>query len=305
MTPSRKLLAATSLLGVGLFGCTQVIDHTPDGGDAGGNGADANGGMDAGPGQDAGPSDGGGNPDGGPANTGYCNVNGTWELADGGTLMSQAGSCQSVTCSIGCGCLLLGGNPDCLCTGGLPPDGGEVCIQPNCGVVQCEAPCACVDQVNSACWCPTNLDSGTPVCTFGQDHTCNDDTGVSANWGVCNANGTCTCNAGFVSDPSTGKCTPQSVQGSCAGQADSGTFYCDATACAAGTSCASDIICSAGSCAPQLQIPLDGNCHQTCSQTGPACPLGQNCTQIPAAYDCMSPSVQWICCDSDGGCLKH
>jgi len=299
MTTSRTLLAA-SLLGLGLAGCTQIIDHTPDGGD---------GGMDSGPGQDAGPGDGGpsfdgGNADGGPLGAGYCNVNGTWELADGGPLSSQLGSCQSAECAIGCGCLLLGGNPDCLCTGGLPPDGGEVCIQPNCGVVNCEGPCACVDQVNSACWCPSSApDSGTAVCTFGQDHTCNDNLGVSANWGVCNANGTCTCDAGFVNDPATGLCTPQAVQGQCAGQNDAGTFYCMAPTCPANMACASNILCSGGSCAPQLQIPLDGDCHTICSQTGPACPQGQNCTQLPGAWDCTSTSVLWVCCD-DAGCLK-
>ena len=44
------------------------------------------------------------------------------------------------------------------------------------------------------------------VCTFGQDHTCNDDLEVSALEGVCNEDGTCTCNDGYEKNPATGKC---------------------------------------------------------------------------------------------------
>lgn len=57
---------------------------------------------------------------------------------------------------------------------------------------------------------PVRLWSG-PVkintqCRFGQDQTCNHDPLVSALYGTCNANGTCTCGAGYVKDGASGRC---------------------------------------------------------------------------------------------------
>jgi hypothetical protein len=44
------------------------------------------------------------------------------------------------------------------------------------------------------------------VCTPGQDQTCNEDPTVSALYGHCNQDGTCSCNAPFVKNGATGKC---------------------------------------------------------------------------------------------------
>ena len=43
-------------------------------------------------------------------------------------------------------------------------------------------------------------------CTVGQDQTCNDDPAISSIHGTCEANGVCTCSAGFKKNFETGKC---------------------------------------------------------------------------------------------------
>ena len=43
-------------------------------------------------------------------------------------------------------------------------------------------------------------------CTFGQDHTCNDNPAMTAISGTCSKNGTCSCNTGFAISPESGKC---------------------------------------------------------------------------------------------------
>jgi hypothetical protein len=51
--------------------------------------------------------------------------------------------------------------------------------------------------------------TGEPgVCTPGADQTCNDNPIVSALWGHCEADGTCSCNAGFAVNATTGRCVP-------------------------------------------------------------------------------------------------
>lgn len=49
----------------------------------------------------------------------------------------------------------------------------------------------------------------TTACTPGMDQTCNNDPLVSALWGTCQSNGTCTCNSGFTVSATTGRCIPE------------------------------------------------------------------------------------------------
>jgi hypothetical protein len=53
------------------------------------------------------------------------------------------------------------------------------------------------------------------VCTPGSDQTCNDSP-ASATWGVCLANGTCSCAGGSIVNSSTGKCMRPEIS-TCAG----------------------------------------------------------------------------------------
>ena len=46
----------------------------------------------------------------------------------------------------------------------------------------------------------------TPVCTPGQDQTCNDNIMFSSFHGHCNAFSACTCTMNFMKNPQTGKC---------------------------------------------------------------------------------------------------
>ncbi len=69
----------------------------------------------------------------------------------------------------------------------------------------------------------TSVDSATvdsdslePVsCTFGMDQTCNDSGIVSALWGTCHEDGTCTCIDGFVVNAATGRCMPEPQSENC------------------------------------------------------------------------------------------
>ncbi len=45
-----------------------------------------------------------------------------------------------------------------------------------------------------------------PVCTPGQDQTCNDDPLLSSLHGYCQPDGSCLCTAGYDKNPATGKC---------------------------------------------------------------------------------------------------
>jgi hypothetical protein len=64
----------------------------------------------------------------------------------------------------------------------------------------------------------TSVDSDSlePVsCTFGMDQTCNDSGFVSAIWGTCHEDGTCTCIDGFVVNAATGRCMPEPQSENC------------------------------------------------------------------------------------------
>ncbi len=57
---------------------------------------------------------------------------------------------------------------------------------------------------------PSSPKSPTKVCWYacqpGMDQSCNDSPVVSSLHGKCEADGTCTCNAGFAKNPDTGRC---------------------------------------------------------------------------------------------------
>ena len=247
-------------------------------------------------------------PVGSDGGSGYCTNGNGWTGPDGGPVTQPMGTCEGSACGIGCGCVLFSqNNPHCFCTGGLPPDGGELCIQPNCGVIWCDGPCACVDANTSQCWCPVSApdgggpDAGGNVCLFGQDNTCNDVDWANAIWGVCNANDTCTCHPGFVNDPATGRCEPAGgIPCAFSGLTES----CSLNNCPSGQVCASDIACPGDGGACQTTPGAhDELCHNTCSPTAPTleCLPGEICTLVTANFDCSHLSAKWVCC-GDGGC---
>jgi hypothetical protein len=58
---------------------------------------------------------------------------------------------------------------------------------------------------------PTSPKSPTKVCWTacqpGMDQSCNDNPLISSIHGVCEPDGTCTCNSGFAKNPDTGRCS--------------------------------------------------------------------------------------------------
>lgn len=71
-------------------------------------------------------------------------------------------------------------------------------------------------------------DGENQVCTFGMDQTCNDYDWVSSLWGECLDDGTCSCKDGFVINPATGRCRPESTDG---GAGDGGVVQCGEADC--------------------------------------------------------------------------
>lgn len=111
---------------------------------------------------------------------GGCNATGTTCIDDPLPTCASDASC-------GCGCACIGGT--CECTGAIPP---------TCNTdAECGPPCSGLHCVAGACQ--------VAVCTPGADQTCNDSPSMSALAGHCNADASCTCNAGYTKQPS-GKC---------------------------------------------------------------------------------------------------
>ena len=54
----------------------------------------------------------------------------------------------------------------------------------------------------------SDSDSGSGVCTLGQDQTCNEVASMSALAGQCRDDGTCLCNEGYIVVPASGRCGP-------------------------------------------------------------------------------------------------
>jgi hypothetical protein len=71
----------------------------------------------------------------------------------------------------------------------------------------------------------TAEDGGVGSCTFGADQTCNDNAAVSALWGSCGADGTCSCHSGFEVNPNTGRCRLVSAP-ACGDASCSETEFC-------------------------------------------------------------------------------
>lgn len=61
--------------------------------------------------------------------------------------------------------------------------------------------------VSAACVANRCVVKGEAVCTVGMNQTCNGNPVMSAIAGVCNADGTCTCNEGRTFVASSGRCT--------------------------------------------------------------------------------------------------
>lgn len=74
--------------------------------------------------------------------------------------------------------------------------------------VACD-PCICTPSATYGADCVAGrcVVVGVPVCTPGFDPSCNLDPTMSAIAGTCGADGTCTCAAGRMQDPTTGLCT--------------------------------------------------------------------------------------------------
>jgi hypothetical protein len=118
---------------------------------------------------------GGANTGGGGANTGGKSATGGWLGVDGGA--PPAGG-MAATGGFNTD---VGGQGGTTGTGGKSATGGKSSTSP-------------------------------PVCTPGQDQTCNDDLTVSMLWGHCDDPHRCSCNSGYVVNTNTGKCnTPPGV----------------------------------------------------------------------------------------------
>jgi hypothetical protein len=132
--------------------------------------------------------------------------NGAGCVANGGMCMSDApGACQGGTIKSGVSyaCDSIDGGGAVIC---CFPQGGACNLGndplPCSDNAICEQNGAVCDQTKHSCVCPT------PNCTPGQDQTCNYELAMSSFAGHCNSAGSCQCNAGFVKDPSNGKCRP-------------------------------------------------------------------------------------------------
>lgn len=110
--------------------------------------------------------------------------------SDGTKCVARVAQCaQASECTCGCTCTPQG---ECgYCAGGIP---GTCVADADCG-----ASCAGFHCVAGKCV--------GPVCVPGEDQTCNEVLTMSSFAGTCNADRTCTCNAGF-SKKADGKCGP-------------------------------------------------------------------------------------------------
>jgi hypothetical protein len=62
--------------------------------------------------------------------------------------------------------------------------------------------------INSIAWCCPDTFMSQCVCTPGQDWTCNDNPAISSIHGVCLPDHSCSCSAGSLLNPATGRCKP-------------------------------------------------------------------------------------------------
>jgi hypothetical protein len=108
------------------------------------------------------------------------------------------------------------------------------------------------------------------ACTPGDNQTCNDNSLVSSLWGTCQSNGTCSCNAGFVINPNSGRCVAPAA-GACSGSYEA----CGCGCCGGVTSSPLCYYPSAGDSLSAI-IAADQTVagSSTCSLAG--CALGQH-----------------------------
>jgi hypothetical protein len=190
---SVLVIGACAQLLVGCTGEANIADDSDGGGLAGGAGQAGSGGQ-GGSGAQAGS---GGGRVCTPGVDQTCNADSRITALEGhcnqdGTCACNTGYWTQYVSSVGkCGCpptIPDSCDSDAVCSG-LPT--------PCFGLLSC---------VNHKCVHSTEpQDGGAFVCTPGMDQTCNDNLSVSSLWGKCNQDGTCTCNSGFVINPSTGK----------------------------------------------------------------------------------------------------
>ncbi|MGC4118798.1 MAG: hypothetical protein QM765_30400 [Myxococcales bacterium] len=128
---------------------------------------------------------------------GVCTKSGVCSCKAGYSLNTTTGKC--ISCPSGCV------TPPDLCHAG-PATLGENC---ECNYPVMADGTACDDgnaaTSNDVCTSGHCAGLADAACTFGQNDTCNDhpSQGVS---GVCNADGTCTCNSGYSLNSQTGRC---------------------------------------------------------------------------------------------------
>jgi hypothetical protein len=106
------------------------------------------------------------------------------------------------------------------------------------------------------------------VCSLGSDQDCNDSP-ASALWGICQADGTCTCINGSFTNPSTGKCMRPEVTG-CTGSYKA----CGCGCCAAVTPVAVCYYPSAGDSLSAIRAADEATRTSPACQTA-GCSLGQ------------------------------
>ncbi len=221
-------------------------------------------------------------------------------------------------------------NGTCTCRDGFVLDAAGKCQKTACTADSaCPAGLACVD---GACVKKTG-------CTPGMDQTCSGDDMASSLWGRCNAEGTCTCNAGFEVEAASGKCQPVAcaahadcavgqlcVGGRCEYGCAPGQMICagycvdlqsNLSHCGAcGNACVAGKVCWAGVCTGSVACAADSDClagqacvSGQCSATTVTCQqVGGTCGPLTAAgVDCPAGTVAngsaGICAPGGGCCM--
>jgi hypothetical protein len=115
---------------------------------------------------------------------------------------SAAEDCR-LRCGAGC-CTSCGNGEDVIALRVDTDDAAEFCGGEPAECFACD--CSIPASYQAECEAGRCVVRGLPVCTPGMDQTCNADLFMSALAGVCNDDGTCTCNPGYTEDPDSGLC---------------------------------------------------------------------------------------------------
>ena len=147
-----------------------------------------------------------------PAVAGVCQSDGTCSCNSGFVLSSTTKRCKQET---------AGDASASVCTVGSDQTcNDDVNLSATAGVCQAGGVCSCktsfvlnlttgrckTGQTGSSADAAGDSAVVSTVCTFLVDQTCNDDNSFSGTAGTCTKSATCTCNAGFVINPATGRC---------------------------------------------------------------------------------------------------